>query len=348
MIRGSISTWVTFEPRRANDCASSAADRAAAEDDQPLRQVPELPDGIRCDVADLLDARNRRHERRRTRGDDDRARGQRLLRAVGALDLDRPRRGDLRLALHDVDAEARVALGRVVRRDGPDHAVHPVHDVLELEVRRRAPCPELARALDVRQELRGADQRLRRHAAEVQAVAAHLVLLDQRHLGLDRGADIGRHEPRGAGPDHDQVAIELRRLPPPRVHLTRLQPLDHPLRDQREDAEQDERADKARRHEPGQRVDARDLRPGVHVHDRAGEHAELAHPVERPRRDGREAHDEIDHEERERRHEPQREQVERALFLDAAVDRRELVAELRLDRSRGRGSGWRGRRASRR
>ena len=76
-----------------------------------------LPDRVRRQIADLLDARNRRHERPRAGGDHDRFRRQRLCGPSARLDLDRPRRRDLRLAGDALDAERRVALDRVVRLD---------------------------------------------------------------------------------------------------------------------------------------------------------------------------------------------------------------------------------------
>jgi hypothetical protein len=55
-----------------------AADRAAAEDQQPARQFAQFPDGVGGEIADLLDAGNRRHEGPRAGGDDDAARRQPL------------------------------------------------------------------------------------------------------------------------------------------------------------------------------------------------------------------------------------------------------------------------------
>ena len=55
-------------------------------------------------------------------------------------------------------------------------------------------------------------------------------------------------------------------------------------------------------------------------------HASSAN-VERPGPDRREPHEEIDYHERKRRHQPQGEQVERALLLQARVDRPQSVPE---------------------
>ena len=55
--------------------------------------------------------------------------------------------------------------------------------------------------------VRGGEQRLARHAAEVQAVAAHPVALDQRHAQAELRGDGGDREAGGAGADHRQVEI---------------------------------------------------------------------------------------------------------------------------------------------
>ena len=76
-MRGSISTWVTCEPRRAKALRELRADRPAAQDDQPLRQLPQLPHRVGGEVADLLDAGYGGHVGPGARRDDDGARGER-------------------------------------------------------------------------------------------------------------------------------------------------------------------------------------------------------------------------------------------------------------------------------
>jgi hypothetical protein len=98
----------------------------------------------------------------------------------------------------------------------------------------------------------------------------------------------------------------------------------------REDAEQGEGADQRRREDARKAADAGQLRAGIHVHDGAGEHADLADPVEGPGAHRRQAHQQVDHEEGEHRHQAQGEQVEPALLLDAGVDRAQALAEARL------------------
>jgi hypothetical protein len=75
----------------------------------------------------------------------------------------------------------------------------------------------------MREQLSGTDQRLGRHAAGVQAIAAHAVFLDQRDLGLDRRRDVGRHQTRpNRPPITTKIAVETRRLGPVRIDAFRV------------------------------------------------------------------------------------------------------------------------------
>jgi hypothetical protein len=107
-----------------------------------------------------------------------------------------------------------------------------------------------------------------------------LVLFDQRHLGLDGSGDVGGDQAGAAGADDDQVAVETSRLLPRGEDLVRAADVDDLARDQRKDAEQGKRAEQAGRKNAGERVDLCQLRAGIHIHHRAGQHAELADPVE--------------------------------------------------------------------
>ena len=73
------------------------------------------------------------------------------------------------------------------------------------------------------------------------------------------------------------------------------------------------------------------MRARVDVHDRAREHPQLAHPVERRHRNRSEAHREVDQKEREYRHQAQRQQVEDPVFPDARVDGSALFFEAAPD-----------------
>ena len=78
-------------------------------------------------------------------------------------------------------------------------------------------------------------------------------------------------------------------------------------------------------------LDPAELGAGVDVDRGAGQHAELADPVEGACRQRRQSHHQVDDEEGEERDQPQREEVEGALPLDAGVDGLEPLAEARLD-----------------
>ena len=186
-------------------------------------------------------------------------------------------------------------------------------------------------ALDMRHEPGGADQRLGRHATRVQAIAPHLVLLDQRHLRLDGSRDVSRHQAGGTGAYNDQVAVEPGRPHPVGVYLARLDRVDDFLRHQRKNAQQHERADQPGREDGAGRGYPGDLRTGVDVDDRAGQHAQLAHPIVSPDLHRGESQCQIDQEKRERGHQAQGEQVEAALLVHAGIDGAQLVAELQPD-----------------
>src|SRR3989475_13012497 len=85
---------------------------------------------------------------------------------------------------------------------------------------------EFACAFRLRDEPRRLDQGFGRHAAGVETVPAHPVLLDESHPRLHRGCDVGRYEARGACADHDEVALEFRGLGPLRKPAARLDGFD--------------------------------------------------------------------------------------------------------------------------
>ena len=96
-------------------------------------------------------------------------------------------------------------------RDRGDDAAYTLHDIGEIKFHVDAAEPQRACAFCIGQKTRRADQRLGRHAARVQAVAAHPVGLDQGYPCLDRGGDIRADQPGRAGTDHDKITIEVPR-----------------------------------------------------------------------------------------------------------------------------------------
>ena len=97
--------------------------------------------------------------------------------------------------------------------------------------------------------------------------------------------------------------------------------------DQRKDAEQRKRAEQTRREDAGQRIELGQLGAGIDVHHGAGQHSELADPVEGARLHRRQAEQQVDQEERKNRHQAQGKQIERAFAADAVVDGCQALAE---------------------
>jgi hypothetical protein len=96
--------------------------------------------------------------------------------------------------------------------------------------------------------LAGGDQRLRRHAADVEAVAAHLAFLDQHHRHAERGGRGGDRQAAGAGADDAEIGREL--LGHASVRRARRAPRANALHDDRNErgaAEHHQRADQLRR-----------------------------------------------------------------------------------------------------
>ena len=71
------------------------------------------------------------------------------------------------------------------------------------------------------------------------------------------------------------------------------------------------------------------LRAGVDVDQGPAQHADLADPIERPGRERRDRHRQVDGKEGEGRHEPQREQIKSAVLLNPTVNGRQLPGEPR-------------------
>ncbi len=304
-----------------------AADRTTAQHQQPARLLAQRPQAVGRQVADAVEAGQLRHQRPRAGGDDDRAGAD-----PPAGDLDFPRRHDPRFAHDAVDAQAGVAFDRVVRLHRGDDLLHAFHHLGEVERRLDLADPELAAVARIGQQARAADQGLGRHAARVEAVAAHLVPLDQRDLGFHRGADVGADQARGAGADHDEVVVEARGLAVAAIDAPRGDQVGDPAHQQGQHADRHERADQPRREDPGEAVELRELGAGIDEHDRARQHADLTDAGIGERADRRQAHQQVDQEERKGRHQAQGEQVEGTIAAHAFLERRQALAELRPHR----------------
>ena len=106
-----------------------AADRAAADDDQPARQLGQREDRFVGEVAGFGQARNVGNGGASAGGDDGPLEAERL-----AGDFDRLRAGEAGLAEEDIDAEVGESLGRVVLADAGAEPAHAGHDGGEIDV----------------------------------------------------------------------------------------------------------------------------------------------------------------------------------------------------------------------
>ena len=186
-----------------------AADRAGADDGQPPGPLGQGEDGLVGQVAAALEARYRRRLGAGAGGDHGPPEAQ-LAVAGGTGHGDRAIGEEASFAQVDVDAGIPEALGAVVPADLRADAAHALH--------RRG---EVAGPLGARRAEAGVgaagtpptgrgDHALGRHAAEVQAIAAHQPAFDQRHPGAQaRGGDRG-HQAGRAGADHHQVVTPRR------------------------------------------------------------------------------------------------------------------------------------------
>ena len=163
-------------------------------------------------------ARDRRDGRRGARRDHEAARLDLELLA----DRDRLLIDEARRALDHTHAEPGEARPGIVRRNGGDDAVHVLVHAGEIDGglgRRNA---EHSGAGHLVRAPRGCQQRLRRHAAGVEALAAHSALLDQHHRHAETGSRSRDREAAGARADDADVRSEhfshCRPLPAPQPH----------------------------------------------------------------------------------------------------------------------------------
>ena len=150
-------------------------------------------------------------------GDDDGAGGEalqlwRCVTSAGLGNLDRPRVHDAGVATQHLHAQGGIALYAVMRRDGRNDILYPLHDRFEAENRRGVLQAVACAMLHFMRDLGAFDQGFARHAAVVEAVAAHFVGLNQRDFGFHGGGNIGRDQAPRTGANDDQVAVKLLRL----------------------------------------------------------------------------------------------------------------------------------------
>ena len=217
-----------------------------------------------------------------------------------------------------------------MRLDVGDDLLHALHDFGEVDLGLGLADAEFLRAGHVRQQLGRAQHGLGGHTAVVQTIATHFVLLDERDLGSCDRANVGTDQARCAPTDHDKIAVVAPRPLPALVNAPGLDPVHDFFGDEREDTQQHKRADESWRSDIPQAGDLRQLRTGVHVDHRAGQHPRPTDYGKGHRLDRREPHGQVDDEKRKCRHQAQAEQVEGPIFLDAAVNGLQPLAVLGL------------------
>ena len=188
-----------------------AADRSRADDGEAARKRRQRKDRLVREVTGLLEAGDRRGRGARA-GRDHRARETEAL----AADLDDVVAGETSRAEEHVDAETAKALGGVEVRDVRTEPAEALHHSSEIRARAgRHLDPERARVAHRGGRAGGAEERLRRHAPDVQTVAAHEVALDERDLGPEPGgAGRGDEAGRAGAEDHEVVTRRRFRVGP--------------------------------------------------------------------------------------------------------------------------------------
>ena len=177
------------------------------------------------------------------------------------------------MPLQDFDAQSCISLDTVMRLYCANDVVNASHHGPEAESGLDRFEPIAIGMSHLMRQLGASDQRFARHATVVEAVAAHLVALDEGYASLDGRSDVRGHESRSAGADHDQIAIEARWLFPLRVHASFLHGVEHALRDQGKQAQQGERQQDAGRENARERFDLTQLSACIHVDESGGQHA---------------------------------------------------------------------------
>jgi hypothetical protein len=184
-----------------------APDGAGTEHDEAARQFGEPEDVLVGEVLDLTQPWHREDSGARAAGDDRPSEFE-----ASPIDLDEVAADEPAFADVHIDAERPVTLHGVVVADAGTQPSHAFHHCGEVDARagwnmhaKLVGVPHLMR------RTRRTDQSLRRHAPDVQAIAAHQMLLDERHLCPEAGRRRCSHQAGRAGADHHEVVAALRR-----------------------------------------------------------------------------------------------------------------------------------------
>ena len=177
--------------------------RAAAEDHQTRRQARDIENALVGQRPHQFDAGDGGQGGGGAGGDDEAAR---LDDAVARLaGVARDEFGSGADHPHPHRGEAR---GGIIGRDGGDHLLHV--PLRQNEIDARLPCrnAEQARLPHGMGGMARRDQRLGRHAAVIEAVAAHRAFLHQHGGDAERGSGGGRRQSAGACADDAEIGSE--------------------------------------------------------------------------------------------------------------------------------------------
>ena len=153
-----------------------------------------------------VEARNIGDRRRRAGGDDETARADEVVSGSNGVFIDEP--GG---ALQNLDAKAGKTLDAVVRGDAGDDLVDTGMKAFAVDDRLAGSQTEAIGHADRLGVPRGSDQRFRRHAPMVEAIAAHQTPLDQDDGNAEGGGTCRHGKPGSTATDHADIRIEDRR-----------------------------------------------------------------------------------------------------------------------------------------
>ena len=230
-----------------------------------------------------------------------------------------PRARDPCIPLNDLHPQPLISLRRIVRGDGFDHAVHAGHHLSPIHRRLRMLHAEALVTLHIVHEVRRPDEGLGGDAPGVQAVSPHRGFLDEGDPGLHGRRDVGRHQPCSPGTNHDQITVKPTWARPPPKNLPPPYPTHEPGGHEREEAQQGKGAQNPGRQDAGQGLDPGQLRAGIHINRRPGEHSHLTHQKKGDDPDGRERHGQIHDKKREDGNEADHEQIAHPVPSDPLV-----------------------------
>ena len=196
--------------QRVVDGGELEPDDAAADHQQPLRDLAQLERGGRVPHARIVvgDAGDAAHPRA---GGEDRRLERDLARASLSFDGELARAGQLAGAHHHLDPTLLRHPGEALGQPA-DHAALERVDLAEIEARLADRDPLLRQPFDLAERLGQMEQRLRWNAADVETDAAERrVALDQRHALAEIGGAKRGGVAAGARAEDEDVGVVVQR-----------------------------------------------------------------------------------------------------------------------------------------